>query len=52
LTERLKLRLNMDFFNVLNMPGTPLPNAATGVIGLQVSNTAPRELQWTARLIW
>jgi hypothetical protein len=52
INERLKLRLNMDFFNVFNHPGTPLPNADTGIISLQNSNNAPRQLQWTARMNW
>ena len=52
LTERLNLRLNMDFFNVLNMPGTPMPNANTGIISLRSSNNTPRQLQWTLRLSW
>jgi hypothetical protein len=52
LTERLKLRLNMDFFNVLNNPGTTSPAAATGILSLQNSFNTPRELQWTARLTW
>ncbi|MCL4402001.1 MAG: carboxypeptidase-like regulatory domain-containing protein [Acidobacteria bacterium] len=52
LNERLKLRINMDFFNVLNMPGTPMPNATTGIISLQNSNNGPRQLQWTARVSW
>jgi hypothetical protein len=52
LTEHLKLRLNMDFFNVFNHPGTPLPNSDTGIISLQNSANAPRQLQWTARLTW
>lgn len=50
--ERLMLRLNMDFFNVLNMPGTPLPNAGTGITSLQNSSNIPRQLQWTLRLNW
>ena len=52
LNDRLKLRLNMDFFNVFNMPGTPMPNAGTGIISLQNSNNSPRQLQWTLRLSW
>lgn len=52
LKERLKLRLNMDFFNVLNMPGIGLPNAGTGIISMQNSTNAPRQLQWTIRLNW
>jgi len=48
--ERLKLRLNMDAFNVLNMPGLTLPGPATGILSLRNSNNAPRQLQWTLRL--
>jgi len=50
ITERVKLRLNMDAFNVFNMPGTPMPDAATGILSLRTSNNAPRQLQWTLRL--
>jgi hypothetical protein len=52
LNERFKLRLNMDFFNVFNHPGTPMPNPETGIITLQNSSNAPRQLQWTLRLNW
>ena len=52
LNERFKLRLNMDAFNVLNMAGTPAPNAGTGLISMQNSNNTPRQLQWTMRLSW
>jgi hypothetical protein len=52
INDRLKLRFNMDFFNVFNHPGTPLPNPDTGIISLQNSNNAPRQLQWTVRLNW
>jgi hypothetical protein len=50
--ERLKLRINMDAFNVLNMPGLTLPDPATGILSLRNSNNAPRQLQWTMRLTW
>ncbi|MCL5743510.1 MAG: hypothetical protein M1541_06235, partial [Acidobacteria bacterium] len=52
INERFKLRLNVDAFNVFNMPGIGLPNSATGFISLRNSNNAPRELQWTLRLNW
>jgi hypothetical protein len=52
LNERFKLRLNMDAFNVLNMAGTPMPNAGTGLISMQNSNNTARQLQWTVRLSW
>jgi hypothetical protein len=50
--ERFRLRLNMDFFNLLNMPGVTMPNSSTGILSLQSSNNAPRQLQWTLRLTW
>jgi hypothetical protein len=52
INDRLKLRVNMDFFNVFNMPGIPMPDASTGIIGLQNSDNGPRTLQWTLRLNW
>ena len=52
INERLKLRLNMDAFNVFNMPGIQLPDANTGILSLRNSNNAPRQLQWTLRLSW
>jgi len=51
-TERVKLRLNMDAFNVFNMPGNQLPDANTGILSLRNSNNAPRQLPWTLRLSW
>jgi hypothetical protein len=52
LRERLKLRINMDFFNVMNMAGIALPNATNGIISLQNSTNAPRQIQGTLRLSW
>ncbi len=52
LTERVSLRVNVDFFNVLNNPGLPLPNSASGILSLQNSANAPRQLQLTLRLAW
>jgi hypothetical protein len=49
LTERVALRLNADFFQVLNNPGLAAPGA-NGILSLQNSNNAPRELQLTMRL--
>ena len=46
------MRLNVDFFNVLNMPGTPVPNSGTGIVSLQNSAQAARQLQLTLRLLW
>jgi len=51
-TERVSMRFNADFFNVLNMPGTPMPASATGIINLNVSAQAARVLQLTLRMTW
>lgn len=48
-TERVTVRLNADFFQVFNNPGLPAPGA-NGILSLQNSNNAPRELQLTLRL--
>ncbi len=50
--ERLALRLNIDFFQVLNNPGLDLPSSTNGIISLQNSSNSPRTLQLTARLSW
>ena len=52
LTERLAVRLNADFFNVLNMPGMPMPGAGTGIINTSLSAQGARVLQLTLRLSW
>ncbi|MEK7406397.1 MAG: hypothetical protein AAB225_14950, partial [Acidobacteriota bacterium] len=51
-TERVEIRFNADFFNVLNNPGTPQPSSTSGIISLQNSANSPRELQLTLRLAW
>lgn len=50
--ENWQLRLNVDFFNVLNNPGLPQPNESNGIISLQNSANGPRNLQLTLRLSW
>jgi hypothetical protein len=52
ITERVQMRLNADFFNVFNRPGTPGSVGGNGVISTRVSDLAPRELQLTLRLMW
>jgi hypothetical protein len=52
ITERVAVRFNADFFNVLNMPGMPMPGSDTGIISLRNSVNAPRQLQLTLRLAW
>ncbi len=50
--ERVMARLNVDFFNVLNMPGTNLTGAPTGIILNQLSQNEGRNVQVTLRLQW
>jgi hypothetical protein len=50
--ERLKLRIQMDAFNALNMPGVNNVASATGFIAFNTSNNSPRDLQWSLRLNW
>ena len=50
LTERVKLRVNLDFLNnVFNMPGTGMPGG-DGVIQMRNSANLPRVLQYTIRI--
>jgi hypothetical protein len=51
LTEKAQVRFNADFFNVLNMPGTPMPGG-DGLIQMRNSFNTPRQLQLTLRLTW
>ncbi|MGH9720916.1 MAG: hypothetical protein ACRD8O_11940, partial [Bryobacteraceae bacterium] len=52
ITERVMLRFNADFFNVLNMPGNPTGVSGEGILSTQNSGLAARELQLTLRLSW
>ncbi len=52
LNEKVTLRFNADFFNVLNMPGLNQPDPTTGILTLQNSALEARQLQLTMRLIW
>jgi hypothetical protein len=52
ITERVTLRFNADFFNVLNMSGLNQPDSSTGILSLQNSANEPRQLQLTLRLTW
>jgi hypothetical protein len=51
LTEKVKLRLNLDAFNVLNQPGLNTPSTE-GIISLRTSAQGARVLQYTARITW
>lgn len=50
INERFNLRLNVDAFNVFNMPGENLPNTTSGLQTFLTSANNPREIQVTARL--
>lgn len=52
-TERVFFRLNVDFFNALNMPGIPkTPASDTGIIDASVSGNGARSMQFGLRLTW
>jgi hypothetical protein len=51
LTEAVLLRLNVDFFQVLNNPGLSTPGS-NGILSTQNSQNSPRTLQLTLRLTW
>jgi hypothetical protein len=51
ITEHLRLRLNLDAFNVLNQPGIGTPNTE-GIISLRNSAQGARTMQYTARFTW
>ena len=42
----------MDFFNVFNVAGNPLPHSSMGILSLRTSDNGARQLQWTLRLNW
>jgi hypothetical protein len=52
LGERMNLRFQADFFNVLNQPGLQQPDASSGIITQQFSAKNARVLQLAARISW
>jgi hypothetical protein len=50
-TEAVGLRLNVDFFGVLNNPGLNLPGG-NGILSTQNSANSARTLQLSLRLTW
>jgi len=52
LTEKLRLRFNADFFNVLNHPGNPSSVGGDGILNVRTSGTGARQTQLTLRLVW
>ena len=49
-TERVKMRLSGDFFNVFNHPTLNNPNPTTGLINLSSQANSPRIIQLGARV--
>ena len=49
ISERMKLRVNVDAFNALNIQGHVNPNATDGIQSLQTSYWTPRQIQISAR---
>jgi hypothetical protein len=52
LTEKVTLRFNVDFFNVLNNPNNPTGIASDGIQSTRNSGSAARVTQLTVRLMW
>jgi hypothetical protein len=50
ITERVKLRLNVDAFNAFNIQGMKNPNVTDGTVSLQTSYWTPRQIQLSARI--
>jgi len=49
ISERVKVRMNVDAFNVFNIQGRVNPNTTSGVESLQTSYWTPRQIQISAR---
>jgi hypothetical protein len=50
ITERVRLRFNVDAFNAFNIQGLVNPNTTDGLQSLQTSYWTPRQVQFTGRL--
>jgi hypothetical protein len=50
--EQLKLRINLDAFNVFNNPNNPTGVGGDGILSTLNSGSAARQLQVTLRLLW
>ena len=50
ITERVKLRVNVDGFNAFNLQGRVNPNTTDGIESLQTSYWTPRQIQFSMRL--
>jgi len=52
ITEKVTLRINVDFFNVFNHPNNPTAVAQTGILSTRNSGSNARVTQLGARLSW
>jgi Carboxypeptidase regulatory-like domain len=52
INESVRIRLNIDAFNVFNAPGIPTAVGSNGLVSTRESGKASRELQFTLRLTW
>jgi hypothetical protein len=52
ITERVFVRVNFDFFNVLNRPNNPNSIGGDGVLQTRNSGSGARQLQFTLRVTW
>ncbi|HTM50951.1 MAG TPA: hypothetical protein VL285_19780, partial [Bryobacteraceae bacterium] len=50
--ERLRVRLNIDAFNVFNNPGIPTTVNSNGLVSTRESGKGSREMQFTLRVTW
>lgn len=50
LSERFRLRFNIDAFNAFNMQGLTNPGSSDGIQLRQTSYWTPRQIQFTLRL--
>jgi hypothetical protein len=50
--EGLRVRLNIDAFNVFNNPGIPTGVGGNGLVSTRTSQRTSREMQFTLRVTW
>ncbi len=50
--EAVRIRVNIDAFNVFNNPGIPTDVGSNGVVSTRESGRGSRELQFTLRVSW
>ena len=50
--ERVRLRLQFDFFNVFNVPGNSFSTGDDGIAFTYTNQNSPRTMQISGRLSW